>query len=138
VLAARNCQRGAIGLVIAILVALLPVQAHAQAKPAFSTFPVSPTRELPSATACPNQSGILDSISVPVGKPITLALVIPVPAPPGGAKFQLASEDPSIAAAGDPRQSFLPIVTVPEGQTVSNSFQVFGIKVGAKGWIPKL
>jgi pimeloyl-ACP methyl ester carboxylesterase len=120
-------------VVLAIIAAcLLPLQAHAQVKPAFSTYPVTPAhRAAPAATTCPNQSGILDSISVPVGMPITLALVIPIPAPPGGASFQLQSEDPSIAAAGDPRQSFLPIVTVPAGMTVSNTFQVFGTKVGA-------
>jgi pimeloyl-ACP methyl ester carboxylesterase len=131
--AASNRPRVAMGLVLAIFAAfLLPLRALAQMKPAIRTFPVGPAHnEAPGATTCPNQSGILDSISVPVGMPITLALVIPNPAPSGGAQFQVGSADPSIAAAGDPRQSFLPIVTIPAGQTQSNSFQVFGIKVGA-------
>jgi len=130
---ASNRPRFAIGLVLATVAAFLLVPpALAQVKPAFTTYPPTPAhREAPAATSCPNQSGIVSSISVPVGKPITLALVIPVPAPAGGASFQLQSEDPSIAAAGDPRQSFLPIVTVPAGMTVSNTFQVFGTKVGA-------
>lgn len=119
------------------LVGLTCAQSHSatqtQMKLAFTTFPVSPTRPqaTSAAAACPNQGGILDSISVPVAKPLTLAVVSPVPAPKGGATFQLSSEDPSIVAAGDPRQSFLPMVTIPEGQTISNPFQVFGIKVGA-------
>jgi pimeloyl-ACP methyl ester carboxylesterase len=119
-------------VVLAIIAAcLLPLQAHAQVKPAFSTYPPSTPQQPSAIMACPNQGGIVNSISVPVNKPITLSLIIPVPAPPGGAKFQLMSEDPSIAAAGDPRQSFLPIVTIPAGMTESNTFQVFGIKVGA-------
>jgi pimeloyl-ACP methyl ester carboxylesterase len=84
-----------------------------------------------SVPGCPNQSGLLDSISVPVGKPLNLKVVIFVPAPPGGATFQLSSDDPTIAAAGDPKQAFLPTVFIPEGQTISNSFTIFGISVGS-------
>jgi len=57
-------------------------------------------------------------------------VVIGVPAPPGGAVFQLSSDNPAFVAAGDTRQGFLPIVTIPAGQTVSNRFTLFGIAVG--------
>lgn len=79
---------------------------------------------------CPNQGGILDSISVPVGQPLSLSVVIGAPAPEGGAVFRLSSDNPAFVAAGDTRQGFLPIVTIPEGQTVSNRFTIFGISVG--------
>ncbi|MGC2110837.1 MAG: hypothetical protein WA655_15055 [Candidatus Korobacteraceae bacterium] len=83
---------------------------------------------------CPNQGGIITSISVPVGQPgaqpLSLAILIPYPAPPGGYYFQVASEDPSIAAAGDPTQGLLPVVYIPEGQTESNAFLLYGISVG--------
>ncbi len=100
---------------------------------AFRTFPVSPGRNSAASdsSSCPNQGGILDSISVPVAMPLELAVVSFEPAPPGGATFMLSSEDPTIVAAGDPHQSFLPEVTIPEGQTESNPFFVYGIKVGA-------
>jgi pimeloyl-ACP methyl ester carboxylesterase len=62
---------------------------------------------------------------------LTLAVFIFTPAPPGGAQFQLSSNDPSVAAAGDPRQGFLPVVTIPAGGNVSNVFQIFGIRVGS-------
>jgi pimeloyl-ACP methyl ester carboxylesterase len=57
-------------------------------------------------------------------------VVIGSPAQPGGASFQLSSDNPAFVAAGDVRQGFLPVVTVPEGQTVSNLFTIFGISVG--------
>jgi len=80
---------------------------------------------------CPNQSGILDSISVPVNQSINLEVIIFVPAPPGGAVFQLSSENPAFVAAGDKVQGFLPLVTIPEGQTISNPFALFGVSVGS-------
>ena len=80
---------------------------------------------------CPNRGGLLDSISVPVEQPLDLRVQIGAPAPQGGATFQLSSLDPSIVAAGDRRQGFLPLVFIPEGQILSNRFTVFGIKVGA-------
>src|SRR6185295_15140782 len=79
---------------------------------------------------CPNNGGILDSVSVPVGQPLNLSVVIGIPAPQGGAVFQLSSDNPAFVAAGDTRQGFLPIVTIPEGQTQSNRFTLFGIAVG--------
>ena len=80
---------------------------------------------------CPDRGGILDSISVPVGEPLSLVVIIFSPAPPGGATFQLSSDDPLVVAAGDRRQGFLPRVFIPEGQTVSNPFTIFGTNVGA-------
>ncbi len=85
----------------------------------------------PERGACPNQGGILDSVSVPVNESIELSIVTPVPAGPGGASFQLSASSPSVVAVGDRNQSFLPVVTVPEGQTQSNPFTVFGRTVGA-------
>jgi len=109
-----------------------PRRGRARGHAAFSTGPVTFRRASISPVAgCPNQSGLLDSISVPVGQPLILFVTSSMPAPPGGATFDLASEDPSIVAAGDPLQAFLPEVFIPEGETASNSFQVFGITVGS-------
>jgi hypothetical protein len=44
---------------------------------------------------CPNQGGLLNSISVPVGQPLNLSVVISSPAPRGGAVFQLSSDNPA-------------------------------------------
>ena len=103
--------------------------AKVQADPA---APRSATRVVtPMAVpGCPDRGGLLDSISVPVGQPLSLRVVIGSPAPRGGAWFQTSSDDPSIVAAGDRRQGFLPRVFIPEGQLQSNQFTLFGIKVG--------
>lgn len=79
---------------------------------------------------CPNQSGILDSVTVPVDASIQLAVVVGAPAPPGGAHFDVSSADASVAAAGNRVQGFIPRVTIPEGGTVSNPFTIFGVAVG--------
>jgi pimeloyl-ACP methyl ester carboxylesterase len=130
-----DCLRGPTGFLLAIvLISLVPLRVNAQVqrRAAFTTLPVSsPTQRVLAGATCPNQGGILNSISVPVSKPLELAVFSPTPAPKGGATFELSSADPSIVAAGDPRQSFLPQVTIPEGQMISNPFFVFGIKVGA-------
>ena len=83
---------------------------------------------------CPNQGGIVTSISVPVGQPgsqpLSLAIIIPFPAPPGGYYFNVYTEDSSIAFAGDPTQGLLPVVFIPEGQEESNTFLLYGFMVG--------
>src|SRR6185436_18203103 len=122
-------QRSA--LILFSLFTSLTIFAQDQPRPFIPETAVSTNSITPNAVAgCPNQGGILDSISVPVGQPLNLAVVIGVPAPPGGAVFQLSSDNPAFVAAGDTRQGFLPIVTIPAGQTVSNRFTLFGIAVG--------
>lgn len=83
-----------------------------------------------AVAGCPDQGGLLDSISVPVGQPLDLAVQIGSPAPKGGVSFQTSSANPAFVAAGDVRQGFLPVVTIPEGEFVSNTFTIFGISVG--------
>lgn len=122
-------------LVIFLSVFFLSITANAQSHASFVVAggPRNGTKPLPAG--CPNQGGIITSISVPVGQPgsqpLSLAIVIPFPAPPGGYFIQVASENPSVAAAGDPTQGLLPVVFIPEGQTESNSFLLYGISVGA-------
>ena len=79
---------------------------------------------------CPNQGGLLDSITVPVDQPLNLRVVVGTPAPAGGAVFNVRSDNPAFVAAGDRRQGFIPTVTIPPGGTQSNSFTLFGISVG--------
>jgi hypothetical protein len=100
--------------------------AAAESAQLFSTEPPSSNRG-----NCPDQGGILDSVSVPVNESIELTVLTPSPAGDGGPSFQLSASDPAVVAVGDRTQSFLPIVTVPEGATQSNPFTVFGRTVGA-------
>ena len=117
--------------ILVVFGACLTVFAQTQPHPFVPDVPRAPLgMGTNSVAGCPNQGGLLDSISVPVGQPLNLAVVIGVPAPPGGAVFRLSSDNPAYVAAGDTRQGFLPIVTIPEGQTQSNRFTLFGISVG--------
>jgi pimeloyl-ACP methyl ester carboxylesterase len=104
--------------------------AQAQGSARFAIAPTSSPAPL-AVSGCPNNGGLLDSVSVPVNQPLDLYIQIGSPAPSGGASFRLSSDDAALVAAGDRLQGFLPVVTVPEGQYVSNAFRVFGIKVGA-------
>jgi pimeloyl-ACP methyl ester carboxylesterase len=83
-----------------------------------------------AVAGCPNQSGILNSITVPVDQPLNLRVVVSVAAPAGGAVFNVRSDNPAFVAAGDRRQGFIPVVTIPAGATQSNPFTIFGISVG--------
>jgi pimeloyl-ACP methyl ester carboxylesterase len=80
---------------------------------------------------CPDQGGLLDSVSLPVGGTIGLGVVLQSPAPAGGVRFRLSSDDRNVAAVGDRRQAFLPEVLVPAGATTSNLFTVYGIATGS-------
>ena len=92
--------------------------------------PLAKERRANAVAGCPDQGGILDSITVPVDKPLNLSVRLGSPAPAGGAHFNVLSNNPAIVAAGDRRQGFIPLVTVPAGGTTSNSFTLFGISVG--------
>lgn len=78
----------------------------------------------------PTPGGPIDSASVAVGDRNDLRVILTAPAPVGGTLIELTSQDPTIANAGDPRQGFVTQVFVPEGGQVSNSFDIFGVKVG--------
>ena len=83
-----------------------------------------------SVAGCPDQGGILDSITVPVDQPLDITVLLSAPAPQGGVYFNALSANPAFVAAGDRRQGFIPTVFVPEGATESNAFTIFGISVG--------
>jgi pimeloyl-ACP methyl ester carboxylesterase len=78
---------------------------------------------------CPNYSGPLSSIGVPVGQSVVL-VVLSGPAPEGGITWNVFSSDPSIVAAGNATQGFIPEVFTPEGQHFSSPFTLFGVSVG--------
>jgi len=128
---ARYLEAAAWSTLVALFAATTPAWPGTSA-PATADIAVSIHRLAPAAVpGCPDQGGILDSVSVPVGDPLDLRVVITSGvAPQGGATFRLRSDDSSIVAAGDRRQAFLPEVTVPAGETTSNTFTVFGIRVG--------
>lgn len=101
---------------------------------------LSTTSDAPGASAngthrtvddsnCPNQGGLLNSISVPVGQPLALYVIIGQPATQDEA-FDVSSDNASIASAGDPTQGFLGTVTIPQGQQYSNLFTVIGNSIG--------
>lgn len=95
-----------------------------------STTQTSLMRRPSAVPGCPDQGGLLDSITVPVDQPLDLSVIINAPAPQGGVRFNVYSSNPAFVAAGDKRQGFIPTVTIPEGQTESNTFTIFGISVG--------
>ena len=53
-----------------------------------------------------------------------------VAAPAGGITWNVFSNDPSVVAAGNPTQGFIPQVFTPEGQIYSSVFTLFGVSVG--------
>ena len=120
-------------LAIFLAVCFLPITATAQRQASIMVAGGAQHRTL-QPQGCPNQGGIVTSISVPVGQPgsqpLSLAIIIPFPAPPGGYYFNVYTEDSSIAFAGDPTQGLLPVVFIPEGQEESNTFLLYGFMVG--------
>lgn len=127
----RTCS-----LLVGVALTIMAVDAAAMISSAPATLPSGANLSLLGAAlnavqGCPERGGLLDSVSVPVGDPLDLAVVlIGGVAPEGGVTYRLSSDDASIVAAGDRRQGFLPQVTIPEGQSASNNFTVFGLKVG--------
>ena len=83
---------------------------------------------------CPNYTGVLSAFGVPVGQEIQLE-VFSDPAPPGGYYWNVYSSDPTILAAGNTAQGFIPQVYTPEGSQYSSPFSVFGIAVGETSFV---
>jgi pimeloyl-ACP methyl ester carboxylesterase len=78
---------------------------------------------------CPDYVGVLSAVGAPVGQPVNLE-VFSDPAPPGGYYWNVYSLDPTIIAAGNTTQGFIPQVFTPEGSQYSSQFTIFGIAVG--------
>src|SRR6185503_4124844 len=92
-------------LILVGLCTFLTVFGQNQPRPFIPENPGTINSVTPNAVpGCPNQGGLLDSISVPVGQPLSLSVVIGAPAPQGGAVFRLSSDNPAFVAAGDTRQ----------------------------------
>ena len=112
---------------------LLSYGALAQNKPHPATVPVGQARSnlagLNAAGSCPNYSGPLDSIGVPVGQSASF-VVLSGPAPEEGYTWGVYSADPSIVAAGNATQGFVPVVTTAPGETTSTPFTLYGVGVG--------
>jgi len=82
-----------------------------------------------AVSGCPNYNGPLDSVIVPIEEPIELFLSGRT-APEDGAHYEVRVDDSSIVAVGDARQGFLPNLTIPEGESISQPFTVHGIRIG--------
>ncbi len=124
----------AVGLCLCGLVAALITVTTSAGQAGFATpgsQDFQPAVEPMNDPACPDQGGILDSVAVPVSDDLELVMIIGGVAPEGGVRYRVGSDDPEVAAVGDPRQAFLPEVFIPEGASVSNSFTVYGLSVGA-------
>jgi pimeloyl-ACP methyl ester carboxylesterase len=120
---------------LSLSVLLLASWLLAQKRTALSTTPYG---SQPSAntkvralddSSCPNQGGILDSISVPVGQPLVLYVLVGAPTTQDE-DFDVSSDNSQIANAGDPTEGFLGTVTIPQGQQTSNPFTVIGNTIG--------
>jgi hypothetical protein len=117
---------------------ILQTQLLAQNRPVPATLPVSTASaklngqlrahdSLPGG--CPNYNGPLEAISEPVGQSDEF-VVLSGAAPEGGITWNVYSSDPSIVAAGDANQGFIPQVFTAEGQSYSTPFTLFGVSVG--------
>jgi pimeloyl-ACP methyl ester carboxylesterase len=121
----------ALGGAMALWMVVLGWPGPADAARRQRAFVAAPQRvQAADVPGCPDQGGILDSITVPVDQPLELSVVTDAPAPEGGASFNISSDNPAFVAAGDRVQGFIPRVTIPEGGTQSNAFTLYGIAVG--------
>ena len=122
------------GAALALAAVFLSPAAHAQQRAqqsaSLTSVAADTSPNLLAPAGCPNYTGVLDSISVPVNKSISLRVVI-ASAVNFDASFRLSSQNTAYVAAGDKVQGFLPVVTIPAGQTASNPFALFGVSVGA-------
>ncbi|MDE2503651.1 MAG: alpha/beta fold hydrolase [Burkholderiales bacterium] len=85
--------------------------------------------------ACPTGNpGILNLVGVPITQSVQL-YVVSDPAPQGGYTWNVYSDNPAIAAAGDPTQGFIPQLYTPAGQMYSNAFTLYGVSVGQSNLI---
>lgn len=84
------------------------------------------------AQNCPDYSGDLSAVGVPVGQSVELVLHTGIngPAPAGGLTFSVTSSDNSIIAVGSAAQGFTQDVFTPEGADYSSPFVLFGLAVG--------
>lgn len=103
--------------------------ALAQKKTALKTVASSKAVSTRDAASCPDQSGLLDSISVPINQPLQLEVFIFQPSNVDEA-FDVSVDNPAIANAGDPTQGFLGEVSIPAGSQTSNPFTVLGSTIG--------
>lgn len=117
-------------IIVSLVAFLMPLLRSQSVQVATAPITQTTDHRIATTATCPNQGGLLDSISVAVGQPLTLFVHTGTPAPSGGWTFQVRSDNPSIVAAGDRLQGFLPTVVVPAGQQNSNAFTVFGTAVG--------
>jgi hypothetical protein len=86
------------------------------------------SNDLPAG--CPDYSGLLDSIGVPVSQSAQFYVYSYDPAPDGGITWNVYADDPSIVAAGNRTQGFIPTVYTPAGSNYSSPFTLFGVSVG--------
>jgi hypothetical protein len=78
---------------------------------------------------CPDYGGPFEAVSEPVGQSEEF-VVLSGMAPPGGITWSVYSGDPSIVAAGNATQGFIPQVFTAEGEIYSTPFTLFGVGVG--------
>jgi len=122
-----------LGIFLAVAPFIQAQNAHlviSQAQTAYQTAQTLPHRELAALPPdCPNYTGVLSAVGAPVGQEVDLQ-VFSDPAPPGGYTWNVFSADPTIIAAGNTTQGFIPQVFTPEGSQYSSQFSIFGIAVG--------
>lgn len=115
------------------LSALVSGRATANLPPASLYYqpPALNTTGQPEAPAgCYDWGGTIQIVSVPVGEALDFRILLGAPAPEDGVTLSLTSDDAGILAIGDKTQAFLGGLHIPEGETLSNPFTVFGNSVG--------
>ena len=119
-------------LVVLLFASLLFAQKRAAVttvRPGSSPSADARIRAAQESSSCPNQGGLLTSISLPVGQPLELEVFISETSDINE-PFDVSVDNPAIANAGDPTQGFLGTVTVPAGSQLSNPFTVIGGAIG--------
>jgi pimeloyl-ACP methyl ester carboxylesterase len=117
------------GIFLSLLLLSFSTTLSGQIHPAFSTGGGFNPAAV-SNPACPPYTGVLAAVSVPVNGSVNLFVQIGAPFT-SDLVFQLAAANPAFVAAGNIQQGFLPQVTIPAGQLVSNTFTIYGVTVGA-------
>jgi pimeloyl-ACP methyl ester carboxylesterase len=124
------------GIQLAVLF-VLHQTVGAQSVPRPAAFKSAPSQSAhlqlkPQATlpgGCPDYSGVLSAVGVPVGSSQVL-YVVSGTAPDGGYTWNVYSSDNTIATAGNTTGGFSASVYTPAGSTVSGPFTVYGVHFG--------
>jgi pimeloyl-ACP methyl ester carboxylesterase len=126
----RRLPHASVGALLSFSLLLLSPTADAQSKAHFAAPKVASAATSSSTSPyCPPYSGILNSISVPVGGTTTLYIELGGTLP-YDVTFTLSSGNSAYVVFGDEATGFGPTVTIPAGTLDSPPFTIQGVSAG--------